>query len=83
MSREWVEWEGEMFPLSVRSTQRAVRLSKLIVALIAPHVVVHSTDHWSWEGDEALLERVVQGALDGAVNDALASVERTVVEEYR
>jgi hypothetical protein len=80
---EWVEWEGETFHLPNRSSQRAVRLAKLIVALVAPHVTVHSHDTWTWDGDEALLERVIQGALDDEANRALSTVERAVVKEFR
>lgn len=83
MSEEWVEWEGEQFPLSVRSSQRAVRLAKLLVALIAPHATVDDVGNWTWDGDEALLERVVQGALDEETNRALITVERAVVKEFK
>jgi hypothetical protein len=85
---EWVETrEGHAVILPHTTSPEAVRWAQLLVGLIAPHVhqftnIIGETE-WSWDGDDALIERVVQAIMNEQANRALLSVERAVVKELR
>ena len=81
---DWLDLGGgHSLPLPSVTSPDAVRWARLLVALIAPHVTKITDDDWLWNGDEALIEQVVQGLMNEQINHALLSVERAVVKELR
>jgi hypothetical protein len=82
--RDWLDCgDGTTVPLPAVTTPAAVRWAKLLVALIAPHTTILTHDQWTWNGDDALIEQVIQAIMNEQTNNALLSVERAVVKELR
>jgi hypothetical protein len=82
--RDWLDCgDGTTIVLPDTTSPAAVRWAKLLIALIAPHATARTPDHWSWHGDDALIEQVVQAIMNDQANRALVSVERAVVKEIR
>lgn len=80
---EWIETpEGRAVILPHVTSPEAVRWAQLLIGLIAPHVAVFDGG-WSWDGDDAMIERVCQAIMNEQTNRALLSVERAVVKELR